>query len=1166
QAAALAARLAGREPAPVEVGWSLATTRSAFEHRAVVVGEDHEHLVAGLQALAAGGEHPGLTTAAPAAPSGGGTVWLFSGQGSQRLGMGAGLYERFPLFAAAFDEVCGLLDPHLEHPLREAVFTGVPGRDGLLDHTTYAQAGLFALQIALARLLGELGVQPDAVAGHSIGEIAAAHVAGVLDLPAACRLVAARATLMGGLPEGGAMASIQATAEELAPDLEAHAGRVAVAALNGPESTVISGAAGPVAEIRERWAERGRKTRTLTVSHAFHSPLMEPVLAGLGESIAGLTYRPPVLPLISNVTGLPAGPEIATPDYWVRHVREPVRFHPAIAHLAVSDAPPHTYLELGPDPVLATAAQHTLHEFAGDGRPRPLVTAVLDRKRPDLLAFTEALARLHTHAGTIGWARYFPAAPVPATVDLPTYRFRHDRAYWLSSAPAPGPGETAARPGTADDGGFWDAVEREDLDSLAHVLGSPADQQPTLGEVLPVLSQWRRRHREQTQVDSWRYQITWKHLPEPGAPVLTGAWPVLIPAGHGEHPAVRAAVEALETHGATVSAHLVEDTGREALTLLLSGRAAASAGVVSLLALDESPCPGHPSVTAGLAATAALVQAADDAGVTGPVWCLTRGAVAVSPGDAPASVPQAEVWGLGRVAALEHPQVWGGLIDLPAALDQGTSAHLAALLAAGTEDQAALRPGAALVRRLRRAPLGAANGHSPWRPDGTTLITGGTGGLGAHVARWLATNGAPHLILTSRRGPDAPGARELADELTALGTRVTITACDVSDRDALQHLLDDIPQEHPLTAVFHIAGVPELARFADLDVPHMEQVLAPKAAAAEHLHDLTRDLDLTAFVLFSSGATSWGSGQQATYAAANAHLDALAEHRRALGLPATSVAWGPWGEAGMAADDDVVAYVGKRGITPLPPAPAITALHDALTHREVTVTVADLDWETFPATFTAQRPSPLIADLVPAVTGPAPGGNGAEPAGGDGGDAPGERLRAQLAASTPAERRHLLLRQVQTRVAAVLGHPDPDTVPPGQPFQELGFDSLSAVELRNRLITATGLDLPPTLIFDHPSCTALAEALRPLLVDEAEDGAADEGRVLSALDTWDSASDPAAVDGPARRRITQRLQALLAKWDGADGTGGGGPAAGPDLETATAEDIFDLIADEFGKS
>ncbi|MGW3572047.1 beta-ketoacyl synthase N-terminal-like domain-containing protein, partial [Streptomyces sp. NPDC000941] len=440
QASALAERLGTDEELPVrDVGWSLATTRATFERRAVVVGGDRAELTAALGALAEGLPHPRLVTAPPAtaAPAAGQTVWLFSGQGSQRPGMGAALHARFPVFADAFDEVCALLDPHLDHPLADVVLRFEPD-PGLLDHTTYTQAGLFALQVALARLLRAHGLRPDAVIGHSIGEIAAAHVAGVFSLQDACRLVAARATALGALPPGGAMTALEATAEEAAELLAPHDGQVTVAALNAPTSTVISGPAGLVAQLTADWKQQGRRAKALTVSHAFHSPLMEPALDGFHQAIADLRFQPPTIPLISNLTGQPAGEEIVSPDYWVRHVRQPVHFHPAIAHTA-----PHTaaYLEIGPDAVLTPATQNTLDALADELAHPPLLIPALTRTHPEPEALAHALARLHTHT-PVDWRPWFGDGPATRAVDLPTYPFQR-QPFWVAPAPT-GPAAPAS--------------------------------------------------------------------------------------------------------------------------------------------------------------------------------------------------------------------------------------------------------------------------------------------------------------------------------------------------------------------------------------------------------------------------------------------------------------------------------------------------------------------------------------------------------------------------------------------------------------------------------------------------------------------------------------------------------------------------------------------------
>ncbi|MFE0901564.1 SDR family NAD(P)-dependent oxidoreductase, partial [Streptomyces smyrnaeus] len=540
--------------------------------------------------------------------------------------------------------------------------------------------------------------------------------------------------------------------------------------------------------------------------------------------------------------------------------------------------------------------------------------------------------------------------------------------------------------------------------------------------------------------------------------------------------------------------------------------------------------------------------------------------------DVPLPHPaQAPIWGLGRVAALEHPQRWGGLVDLPTELDARAADRLAALLAEDraeepSEDQVALRGSGSYVRRLRRAP--ASQGlDATWRPEGTTLVTGGTGGLGAHLARRLAEHGAPHLLLVSRGGPDAPGTTELVQELRALGAQVTVEACDVSDREAVRRLLDGVPESYPLTAVFHAAGTAEVGPVAELDAEALHRQLSSKALAAAHLHELTRNLDLSAFMLFSSNAATWGSGRQGAYAAANTYLDALAEHRRGLGLPATSVAWGPWGEIGMAADQETLAYLSKRGLAPLDPGLATTCLHQALSSGDTTLTVADVDWEKFSAAFAAQRPSPLLSGLT-TTTGTTTGTGTeqySEALGNSGNASPDGPLHRELADSTPAQQLRILLQHVQARAATVLGHPDPTALPPSRPFQELGFDSLTAVELRNQLTALTGENLPPTAVFDHPTPQALAGYLRTRLCGTTTDAgaAAAQGRRGSAADAAPS-DEPIAIVSMACRfpggvRTPDELWDLVAQ--GRDAISGLPTDRGWDLDA-----VYDPDPDHRGTS
>ncbi|WP_146058350.1 type I polyketide synthase, partial [Streptomyces sp. SM9] len=394
-------------PRPLDVAYSLATARTAFEHRVAVTGAGRDGLLAALGSVARG-EEPATTTGE------GLLALLFPGQGSQRLGMGRDLYEHFPVFAEAFDAVCAGLDAHLDRPLREVVW----GDDeDALNATAYAQAALFALGVGLHRLVASWGVTPDLVAGHSIGEIAAAHVAGVFSLADACALVAARGRLMQALPEGGAMAAVQATEDEVLAHLT---DGVAVAAVNGPTSVVVSGTGEGVEKVTEALQERGRRTTALRVSHAFHSPLMEPMLAEFRAVVAGLSPQAPVIPVVSNLTGTTArAEELCSAEYWVRHVREAVRFADGVR--ALHEAGATRYLELGPDGVACAMARETLPESA-------VTVAAQRRTVPGEQALVEAVARLHGHGVRVDWPEFF-AGRGARRVELPTYAFQRRR-FW----------------------------------------------------------------------------------------------------------------------------------------------------------------------------------------------------------------------------------------------------------------------------------------------------------------------------------------------------------------------------------------------------------------------------------------------------------------------------------------------------------------------------------------------------------------------------------------------------------------------------------------------------------------------------------------------------------------------------------------------------------------
>ncbi len=1016
-----------------------------------------------MKALAEGrsAQMPGLVRGGGV--SSGRSVLVFPGQGSQWVGMAAQLLGESEVFAGRMAECERALGPYVDWSLAEAL-----GSERLLARVDVVQPVLWAVMVSLAEVWRSFGVAVDGVVGHSQGEVAAACVAGGLSLEDGARVVALRSRAVGVLAGRGGMASVPLPVDVVRERIAPWAGRLSVAAVNGPLSTVVSGDADAIAGFLEELAGEGVRARRVEVDYASHSSHVEEIREQLLADLKDTTPRSGSVPFYSSVTGGLLDTKALDAEYWYRNLRETVEFEQATGALLADGF--RFFVEASPHPVLGVAVGESV-EAAG---VEAAVLGTLRRDEGGQEQVLRAVGRAWECGLDVDWPGMFPGA---RRVELPTYAFQRSR-YWLTA-----PAAVPAAP--AED--RWDELESRDPAQLAETLGVG---RAALDEVLPALASWRSARSRERKAESWRYRVAWTPLSVEPADGIAGRWLALRP----ESDDAAAVLDALGEAGADLLPCVVDDPGatRGQLAALLTEITETAgeqpiAGVLSLLSWEERPHPDHPDLPGGPALTLALAQALEDTGIDARLWTLTKGTAVLGGAERPGHVGQAASAALGRTLALEHPHRPGGLVDLPEVLDVRAARRLCAVLggAVADEEQVAVRSTGVHGRRLRPAPPsappkageGGADGGARTRPlwKGTVLVTGATGGVGSHTARWLAGQGAERLLLVSRRGADAPGTDALRAELTALGAEVAFAACDVADPAALAALVAGIPARYPLSAVVHAAGVLDDGVLDALDPARLAVVLRAKLTAARNLHEATADLGLSAFVVFSSVMGVVGNAGQGNYAAANAAVDALVAARRAAGLPGTSVAWGAWAGPGMLADE-VAARLRDFGMPVMEPETAVTAIGRALAEDDALVVVADVDWRRF-ATSTGLRSAALLDGIPdPAAARPAPGTTAPSAARETGGSA--DALRQRIAVLPRHEDRvRALTELVRAHAATVLRHPDADAVRSTQAFSALGFDSLTAVELRNRLAAATGLALPAAVLFDHPTPSALADRL-----------------------------------------------------------------------------------------
>jgi malonyl CoA-acyl carrier protein transacylase len=1060
--------------------------RSHFNHRLSVIAASTDDLCEKLEQIEAGieplGAYQGLlrTTNSPK------VAFLFTGQGSQYLNMGRQLYETQPVFRQVLDRCNEILQEVLEQPLLDVLY---PEADqSPLDETAYTQPALFAIEYALFQLWRSWGVEPAVVLGHSVGEYVAACVAGVFSLEDGLKLIAERGRLMQALPRNGEMVAVLASETLVNEAIQPYTQQVSIAALNGPENVVIAGERQAVGNIITALQQQGIETRSLKVSHAFHSPLMEPMLAEFEQVLDRVTFSQPHLDIISNLTGELATAEIATPAYWLRHVRQAVRFADSLKTLYQQKY--RVLVEIGAKPTLLGMARHCLPNETTNSTISLLPS--LRFGKADWQQMLESLGALYVRGVTIDWAGFDRDYSRHHLSSLPTYPWQRQR-YWISQTEF----NEVDSSGNGHQSGLAQAQTQimqllsqgnvNELSQLLQTTGNlSAIEAQCLPKILETLIYQNQQQLSIASIQDWLYQVEWQACPRHSAstPINEpGSWLIFADrTGVGQSFAAALGQEGQRCLLIYPEAFQCQD---EAIDRFLENHLTSDhpplKGVIHLWSLNTAPTLSLSALqqaqNAGCVSVLHLIQALTKRNFSTPpkLWFITQAATSLEPSLS--GLAQSPLWGLGKVIALEYPEWWGGLLDLPAQITPTEiTTGLAEILDSQGEDQIALRAGKRYVARLVPQPKLLAQPIA-FQSDQTYLITGGLGSLGISMAQWMVAQGVRYLVLLSRRAPSEQAQAAIASMQQA-GAKVLVTAADVSNAEAMKSVWQQMQVAMPpLRGVIHAAGIVDYQAIAELSIDAFEKVLRPKLFGAWNLHQLTQDTPLDFFITFSSIASVWGSKGQAHYAAANQFLDVLAHYRRGLGLPGLSVNWGPWAEGGMAVAE-FQAWLTRMGVKGLANDRALLALGHLLASGTTQSTVVDISWQLFKPLYEVRGTRSLLRAIeVDQVIEEST-------------SAPTSKILQQLEDTPISDRHEVLMAYLQSEVARVLGLSSAQLPDPHEGFFAIGMDSLMAVELKNRLEANLKTALPGTLIFEAPTIHDLTHYLAKVLgwtsIDEPE--------------------------------------------------------------------------------
>ena len=997
----------GAQTPLADVAHTLNHHRARHGKVATVVARDRVQAMGGLRAVATG-QHAANVVDCQNGSTGPGIVFVYSGRGSQWAGMGRRLLSEEPAFAEAVAELEPVFAAQAGFSLRDVL---ADGRE--LIGIEQIQLGLIGMQLALTRLWRSYGVQPDLVIGHSMGEVAAAVVAGALTPAEGLRVTATRSRLMAPLSGQGAMAMLGLDAEATEA-LIADYPQVTLGIYNSPRQTVISGPTAQIEELIAAVRAQNRFAGRVNIEVAPHNPAMDALQPAMRAELADLTPRSPSLPILSTTYENSDGTPAFDAEHWAANMRNPVRFQQAITSAADRHTC-HTFIEISAHPLLSQAITETL--------PGPGHRAVgtLARGADDTVTFRTNLYTVRPADPP------HPGEPHPA---IPTTPWQHTR-HWIDM--------DVVRP------------ERTVRNHTQHQ--GPGDT-----------------------VADWTYQLDWPVRPAPAVEIADGeTWLV------AAEPALGAAMVAVA--GAQVTT-LPEDAAdvHDALR-----------GVDNVLYAPPVPAEPFDIPTAYRVFDAAreLAAAMVTTGSPQKLFIVTRNAQPVAEGDR-ANPVHAVLWGLGRSLALEHPEIWGGLIDVDDTMPPELAARrvLAAAQDTADEDQVVYRSGARHVPRLHWRPQDAGAQEIQLRGDASQLVVGATGNIGPHLIRQLARMGATTIVAVARK----PGVLdELASELRTSGTDLVEVAADATDAGAMGALFDrfgaDLP---PLEGIYltAFAGGPVL--LSDMSQDDVAAMFRPKLDAAALLHRLSlrhlTDNPVRHFVLFSSVSGLLGSRWLAHYTATSTFLDTFAYARRTMGLPATVVDWGLW-KSLADAQRDATQVSAESGLQPMDDETAIGALSCVLsTDAGVRTAIVAADWPLLAAAFRTRGSLRIVDDLLPAQADVLPE----------------SEFRKALRAADPRRRHDMLLDQVGALAATVMGMPATETLDPSTGFFQLGMDSLMSVTLQRALSGALGEYLPASVVFDYPTVYGLTDYLATVLPEFAELATPAE---LAPEDTYDDLSE-----------------------------------------------------------